>query len=327
LGKIIQSIWGGKVAYDHREVSVYKHLQKRSVTEKFNKKITNLDEETLKEIRSLCKKHSGWLIDASDVKKRFVTLIKFPDSSCGSDGVVINGRRLALTVIVNMEPEPAIKLQTYGRDVTLKEIKGLEKMDCTIQAIEEAIHLLERGSLCIGHEVSRDETTECLRLPVCGSNVLEVVAEDGEKHLRLISNSCLLLKFHGKSCPSCSYIMKLFNNRARKRKLSNPSCTPPLKCNTRFLDRLGLEKKIASQRKEMRKEIKDTPTKDTPSLEFMEEDSLDLAKIFESINPSDVPPQMQIMWEMQKKQLFAKSPRGHRWDPRYQTFYSVPCSL
>ena len=33
----------------------------------------------------------------------------------------------------------------------------------------------------------------------------------------------------------------------------------------------------------------------------MEEDSQDLANIFESISPNDVPPQMQIMWEIKKK--------------------------
>ena len=122
-------------------------------------------------------------------------------------------------------------------------------------------------------------------------------------------------------------LLNLGTHGSKSLTLSENLLKGTLKCNTRFLDRLGLEKKIASQRKEMRKEIKDTPTKDTPSLEFMEEDSLDLAKIFESINPSDVPPQMQIMWEMKKTQLFAKSLRDHRWDPSYQTFYSVPCSL
>ena len=38
----------------------------------------------------------------------------------------------------------------------------------------------------------------------------------------------------------------------------------------------------------------------SPSLEIMEEDSRDLANIFESISPNDVPPQMQIMWEIKK---------------------------
>ena len=153
-----------------------------------------------------------------DVTKRFVTLIKFLDSSCIGDGVVINGCRLALSVIVTMEPEPTINLQTYGHDVALKQIKGLKNMDCTIWEIEEAIYLLERASPCIGHEISKEKTLEYFKLLIYSSSVLEVVGKNGEKHLRLISNSCLL-KFHGKSCPSCSYIMKLFNNRARKRKL------------------------------------------------------------------------------------------------------------
>ena len=140
----------------------------------------------------------------------------------------------------------------------------------------------------------------------------------GEKHLRLISNSCLLLKFYGKSCPSCSYVKKLFDNRSRKRKSFNSSCTPR-KCNIRYLDRLGLEEKIASQKKEFRREIRDTRVNDTHSVEFMEEDSPDLANIFESISPNEVPPQMRIIWEMQKNQLYAQSPRGYRWDPRYIT--------
>ncbi|CAB3995373.1 Hypothetical predicted protein [Paramuricea clavata] len=218
--------------------------------------------------------------------------------------------------MVNMNSQPAIKLQTYGHDVALQQIKGLEMMDCAIQAIEEAIHLFQRASPCIGREVSKEETSGHLKIPVCGSSVLAVVTKDREEHLRLISNSCLLLKFNGKSCPSCSYIINLFNNRARKRKTSNASCTRPAKCNIRYLDRLGLEERIAYQRKEIKKENKETRMKVDPSLKFMEEDSLDLAKIFESINENEIPPQMQIMWEMQKKQLLAQSPRGYRWDPR-----------
>ena len=86
---------------------------------RLNRKITNLDEENLTEIRSLCKKHLGWFMNKPDVTKRFITPIKFLDSFCIHDGVVINGRRLALSVIVTIEPEPTIKLQTYGHDVAL----------------------------------------------------------------------------------------------------------------------------------------------------------------------------------------------------------------
>ena len=88
--------------------------------------------EKTSEIQSLCEKHPGWLLNASDVKKRFVTLIKLVDSACGGDEIIINGCRLALSVIVNMEPQPAIKLQTYGHDISLQQINGLEQLDCTI---------------------------------------------------------------------------------------------------------------------------------------------------------------------------------------------------
>ena len=132
LGKLNHAIWGGKVTYDHRGISVYKHLQKRSVTKGFNKKIKNLDGENISKIQSLCEKHPGWLLNASDVKKRFVTLIKLVDSACGGDEIIINGCRLALSVIVNMEPQPAIKLQKYGHDISLQQIKGLEQLDCSI---------------------------------------------------------------------------------------------------------------------------------------------------------------------------------------------------
>ena len=91
-----------------------------------------------------------------------------------------------------------------------------------------------------------------------------------------------------------------------------------------YLDRLGLEEKIASQKKEFRIEIRDMHMNASPSLEFMEEDSRNLANIFESISPNDVPPQMQIMWEIKKKkQLSAQSPRGYRWYPRYITYFTV----
>ena len=81
-------------------------------------------------------------------------------------------------------------------------------------------------------------------------------------------------------------MMALLKNRDIKRKASNPICTPPKKCNIRFLDRNGLEGKIASQRKELRNDVKkDTRNaKYSATLEFIEDDSLDLARIVQGIN-------------------------------------------
>ena len=121
-----------------------------------------------------------------------------------------------------------------------------------------------------------------------------------------------------KVCSSCYYAMILFNKRNKKRKVSNPASTPSKKCNIRFLSRTGLEEKIVSQRKKLRNEIK----KDTRSaqisemLQFIEEDNSDLTRIFEGISSDNMPSNIKLLWEMQKKQLSVKS-SGYCWHPQY----------
>ena len=56
----------------------------------------------------------------------------------------------------------------------------------------------------------------------------------------------------------------------------------------------------------------------------MEEDSQDLANIFESISPNDVPPQMQIMWEIKKKTAVCTISERLPLVPKvYHIFYSI----
>lgn len=65
--------------------------------------------------------------DTSGVSKGFVTLTKFLNSSSGCDEVVINGACLAFAVIVNIDHQLVIKLQTYWHDVALQQIRGLDE--------------------------------------------------------------------------------------------------------------------------------------------------------------------------------------------------------
>ena len=74
LRKLIQSIWGGKVTYDHRGISVYKHLQKRSVTKGFNKKIKNLDIRN-----SISLREAPWLVIE---RIRCKETLRYPDQIC-----------------------------------------------------------------------------------------------------------------------------------------------------------------------------------------------------------------------------------------------------
>lgn len=315
LGKLIKSIWGGKVAF-LKKISAYRNLRLK-VQKRDRKVIKEMNEDTVKDIHSLCQER-GWFLDLSQTDKNIVSMQNLSRDTTG-DGVVVNGKQLEFMIRINLETQPSqsITIRSHGHEVPLREITGKQESECSIRAIEEAMYLCEFASPCIGQKISNDKCSP-YKIPVCGSTVISVISEECGEHTRMVSNSCLLLNPLGNLCPSCQYIMVLFNNRDLKWKASDSICTPSKMCNIRYLNRIGLEKKIAYQRKELRNDVKkEARINDLGMLEFMEEDNWDLEKIFEGINPDDVPPNMKLVWEMQKKQLLAKSSRGHRWDPRY----------
>jgi hypothetical protein len=51
-------------------------------------------------------------------------------------------------------------------------------------------------------------------------------------------------------------------------------------------------------------------------IEFSKSDCVDLRKIVDNVDSKDVPEDMALLWEMQRKQLASKSPAGYRWHPR-----------
>lgn len=74
---------------------------------------------------------------------------------------------------------------------------------------------------------------------------------------------------------------------------------------------------MCKQRKELRNDsIREKRAMDE-MIEFSDSDCADLRKIIEKINSKDVPSEMALLWEMQRKQLSAASPAGYRWHPRY----------
>ena len=53
-------------------------------------------------------------------------------------------------------------------------------------------------------------------------------------------------------------------------------------------------------------------------LSFDKSDSDDLLRITEEISlKNNIPEDMELLWEMQMKQLASKSANGHRWHPRF----------
>ena len=88
------------------------------------------------------------------------------------------------------------------------------------------------------------------------------------------------------------------------------------KCNERFLAKNGLEKKVSEQRKELRNDSEREKRAFEEMIEFAESDCMDLREIMKSVDSKNVPADMELLWEMQRKQLASKFPSGYRWHPR-----------
>jgi hypothetical protein len=117
----------------------------------------------------------------------------------------------------------------------------------------------------------------------------------------LASNSCLFANLLGKACSSCLYAMRLFSNRNLKRKASNPICSPSKKCNVRPLARLGLEEKIASQKKNCRITLERKPVLNIfHCWSSWRKIASIWREFFEEINTDDVQSYMKLIWKKKK---------------------------
>jgi hypothetical protein len=81
---------------------------------------------------------------------------------------------------------------------------------------------------------------------------------------------------------------------------------------------MGLGMKIVKERKKRKNYVqREVRRKDEEFIQFEDDDNADLVKIFQSVSKSAaVPPDMELLWNQQIKQLSAKSSCGHRWNPR-----------
>jgi hypothetical protein len=89
--------------------------------------------------------------------------------------------------------------------------------------------------------------------------------------------------------------------------------------NERFLTRHGLEAKLLLQKKELTTKSLKTKrlARNEDMIELVEKDNMDMKEILNGINGDEVPSTMKLLWEMQIKQLSAKSSKGYRWNPKF----------
>ena len=329
LGMLIRGVWEGKVKprisriNEIDTVTGYSNLRKRLINglHKSNTNTCELTHQTIADITLLCADQPGWIVDSSLFKKKSIRLVRPPNPD-RSKAVAIDGYRLTLEIKINMVPRPVITISTCGREVSFCDIIGKDSTEVTLCTIDKVICLLEYATPCIGQTISSEDEDQFFKLEVVDLRVVTVTSDDGKQHKQLVSTSCLLLRFRGNACKSCCYTAKLFRNRSSKRKARTSYSAnqfPHKKCNLRFLDNVGLEKKISIQRKKQNSDMKkESRVRETEMIELVDEDSCDLMEIVKSSNIKDVPPNLRLLWEQQMKQLSKQSSNGYRWDPRCQ---------
>ena len=325
IGKIIVHVWRNKVAKSKTtsvEGSGYKHLSLRSTSSNRKHEITKFDEETVKAIRGICSNNEGWMSDVSLQDKGVISLFRVPHLKREEDGtdVIVDGHRVLMELIINLSPSVHMTLRTHGEPVPIEDILVSFGNDglVSIHAIDTVIRVLVAAFLCLGEEISTDADSD-LQVPVLGSQLANVKIKSVDTK-RLISSSCLLLVSIGTSCQNCYYANRLYNNRENKRKRADQVETNWNKRKERYLNRSGLENKIIVQKKQKKSagvaKKEDDHDDDDEMLAFEESDHKDLSQIFEGIDKSKIPNDMQLLWDMQVQQLAAKSPKGYRWHPR-----------
>lgn len=180
------------------------------------------------------------------------------------------------------------------------------------------MRLLSVTSLCLGEQIPDQNVEKGFQLSVSGSRVANITSNNSTVQVkRLISLSCLLLVSGCSSCTNCQYAYKLWKKREGTRKRAKMSVAFPNKRNERYMARDGLEEKLTTQRKRHKSDGKREKAKEDEMLNFVEEDNLDLIRIIEDIDKDKIPADMKLLWEMQMKQLAAKSAKGYRWHPRF----------
>ena len=181
-----------------------------------------------------------------------------------------------------------------------------------IDSKKKALRHVNATCLCLGQKIpDHYDDTIGLDNAVSGSRFVCIKSSNGVS-TSLISNSCLLLIPGGSSaCEACQYAFKLCTNRKRKR-LEQTELAGPMREDCMN----GAQPSTSIKEKPTGGNLEDEVIHEM--LSFDKSDSDDLLRITEEISlKNNIPEDMELLWEMQMKQLASKSANGHRWHPRF----------
>ena len=318
IGRAISCIWKGKVVRSRSSfLSTPGYLNIREITtsDGDDERIEKLDEVSMPKLEELCLNRP---VNCSYDNET----ISFVKRLTGSDVNVlqVEGRPIQCEILASFSNN-SVHIHTHGETVSFQDICQ-QLVQLSIKSIDTAIRIVDAASLCMGNIVPYD--TNCnereLLCPVRASKIITLTLHTLKTETRLVSTSCCLLRFGVNACEKCQYAFKLWNARERKRKeLTESELIDKRFINERYLTRHGLEAKLHSEKKRgiaEKKKSKCLLSKNEEMINLSKNDSHDIKAILDQITTDKVPTEMKMLWEMQVKQLSAKSSKGHRWDPR-----------
>lgn len=232
-----------------------------------------------------------------------------------------NGQRVCTEILVtSVNGDVAIEISSQGIKKSVEDL-GIEEQLRDIDAskrVKVIAAFLDSSSLCAGVNCDAYKT---LLLSSENNTVLSYTKIDDPHETpvqKIFSTKCRLLAPLMQSCESCSILRRNLTKCHIRRESSDDQS---LRVNERYLSIERLVRKVANQRK-LLKNAKERERmlqhKFEEQLITMEEsDHADLVWMVENLdNKNELPPDMSILWDQQKKILETPSKKGYRWHPK-----------
>lgn len=232
-----------------------------------------------------------------------------------------NGQRVCTEILVtSVNGDVAIEISSQGIKKSVEDL-GIEEQLRDIDAskrVKVIAAFLDSSSLCAGVNCDAYKT---LLLSSENNTVLSYTKIDDPHETpvqKIFSTKCRLLAPLMQSCESCSILRRNLTKRHIRRESSDDQS---LRVNERYLSIEGLVRKVANQRKLLKngkERERMLQHKFEEQLITMEEsDHADLVWMVENLgNKNELPPDMSILWDQQKKILETPSKKGYRWHPK-----------
>lgn len=220
--------------------------------------------------------------------------------------------------------EMECKVKAHGCVVDLQKDLKIQVVDdlqnpCLTEHMENVINFVDNSRFCEGLKLLEGEIIVAM-LPHHSGLMKDLTQPaDHREEIRAFSDNCLLFATAGDHCSSCSYLLKIHNQR-KKRKLAQSETEIHPNCNRRFLSQSEIEQQLRAERRQKKRALerekywREKFLDDTIELES--EDHDDLSNIFKGVRADNVPEDMECLWDQQKKIINTASPNGYRWHPK-----------